>query len=140
MKNQIFLAAAILSLFGLFGNKSHAQASAGTYSILTLGTRGTHATDPGSIGTMTITRAATGNNVSGTVYNYGDKSTATFAGRVNLVTGVGTIIEGGNTIDVTFKTYTSRTVVSISYSKRNSTSGSKGVIWGIAPAVPLPAK
>lgn len=127
-----------LAVFGFFGNKSHAQASAGSYSILTLGTRGSHATDPGSIGTMTITGAATGNNVSGTVYNYADGSTATFTGRVNRTTGVGTITESGRTIDVTFKTYTSRTVVSVSYAKRGSTS--KGIIWGITPAVPLPAK
>lgn len=125
-----------LSMFWLVCNKSHAQnALAGSYSILTLGTAGSHAVDPGSVGTMTV---LSGGRVQGSVYSYADRTTSTFTGRVDLASGKGTITEGGTTYNLTFRTYTRRTVVNISYSK--TTSASQGVLWGVSPGLPLPAK
>ena len=112
-------------LFGLFQAHSMAQATAGTYQILTLGTAGSHAQDPGSKGTMTV--SSTG-RISGSVYSYSDRSSANFTGSVNLTTGVGTINEGGNILNIRVTTST-RTWANISYTKRNSTS--RGIVWGV---------
>jgi hypothetical protein len=126
---------AFLIIFGLVCNKSHSQnAHAGTYSILTLGTAGSHAVDPGSVGTMTV---LSGGRVAGSVYSYADGTTSAFIGRVDLVSGKGTITEGGTTYYLTFRTFTRRTVVNVSYSK--TASASKGVLWGVSPRLPLPA-
>jgi len=112
-------------LFGLYQPASMAQASAGTYQILSLGTAGSHAQDSGVKGTMTV--GSTG-RINGSVYSYSDRSTESFTGSVNLRTGVGTL-RGDNTIlDITFKTY-SKTWANISYTKRNSTS--RGIVWGV---------
>ena len=125
-----------LTVLGLFCNKSHAQnAIAGTYSILTLGTAGSHAVDPGSVGTMTV---LAGGRVSGSVYSHADGTTSAFTGRVDLATGKGTLTEGGTRYVLTFRTYTRRTVVNVSYEKVGSAS--KGVLWGVSPGLPLPTR
>jgi len=123
IKHLVALMAFLSAGFGL--SNVQAQVSAGTYSILTLGTAGSHAQDPGSKGTMTVSRRGA---ISGSVYSYQDRTTSSFRGSVNLATGRGTITEGGNTIDISAKTYP-RVWANISYTKRGTTS--KGIVWGI---------
>ena len=125
MRLIFLLGVAVFGLCGLFGNDSHAQAKAGTYSIMTLGTAGSHAEDPGSSGTMTVFRDG---RINGSAYSYDDGQTSTFSGKVNLATGRGTVTESGRVIDVTFKTST-RTFIAINYAKRESSS--RGIIWGV---------
>lgn len=123
IKHIIALMAFLSAGFGL--SNVQAQVRAGTYSILTLGTAGSHAQDPGSKGTMTVNSRG---GISGSVYSYQDGTTSSFTGSVNLATGRGTISEGERIFDIRSKTY-SRTWADISYTKRGTTS--KGLIWGI---------
>ena len=116
---------ALIAVLPFLAQASLAQARTGTYSVLSLGTKGSHASDPGVKGVLTI---ASNGNISGTVYSYEDKTSTPFAGTVNLGTGRGSISDGRYTLDLRVKSST-RTFLDISYSKRGHSS--RGIIWGV---------
>jgi hypothetical protein len=122
--NYLFMLIVLLSL-DLASSNVQAQIRSGTYSILTLGTAGSHSQDPGSKGTMTVSSRG---EISGSVYSYHDRTTSRFTGSVNLATGRGTLTEGGRTFDISAQAST-RTWVNMTYSKRGTTS--KGLVWCI---------
>lgn len=127
MYKQYFISLFFI-LFGLLEFRAMAQVSAGTYSIISLGTAGSHATDPGGKGTMTVSSQG---KINGSLYSYADRSTSTFTGSVNLNNGIGYIKDAAGTIfDISAK-IKSATWANISYTKRNSSSGSKGIVWGV---------
>lgn len=119
------LVVSIFGVYGLFGHDSHAQAKPGRYTIISLGTAGGHAQDPGSKGTMTV---FSDGRIQGSGYSYDDGTTSNFTGRVNLATGRGTVTDGTYTIDFTSRAST-KTFIDMNYTKRGSSS--KGIIWGV---------
>jgi len=128
MKQALLTSSLILLLSLICNSNSSAQVSAGNYSCVALGTAGSHASEPGTKGTMTVSSRGA---ISGTAYSYADGSTTRFSGTVNLTTGVGTITtQDGTSYKITAKT-SSKTFLDCSYTKINSSSGSKGILWGI---------
>jgi hypothetical protein len=121
--------ASLTALFAAFllissQDLSHAKIPAGTYQVITLGTAGSHAQEPGGKGTMTIGSSGI---ISGSLYSYQDRSSTRISGNLNLVTGVGTIYADGVTVRIT-ATSKNATVIALSYAK--TTSASKGIVWG----------
>ena len=117
---------ALLAAFLLISSRdlSHAAIPAGTYQVITLGTAGSHAQEPGSKGTMTVSSRGI---ISGSLYSYEDRTTTRISGNLNLVTGVGTIYANGVSIRIT-ATSKNATIIALSYAKTTSTS--KGLVWG----------
>ncbi len=117
---------ALFAAFLLISSRdlSHAAIPAGTYQVITLGTAGSHAQEPGSKGTMTVSSRGI---ISGSLYSYEDRTTTRISGNLNLVTGVGTIYSDGVTIRIT-ATSKNATIIALSYAKTTSTS--KGLVWG----------
>jgi hypothetical protein len=101
-----------------------AAVSAGTYQVLSLGTAGSHASEPGGKGTITIYSSG---NISGSLYSYKDRTSTRFSGRLSLANGVGTLLADGRVIRIAATSRTA-TVITLSYSKTSSTS--KGLVWG----------
>ena len=119
----------LTALFGAFllissRGSTFAAVSAGTYQVITLGTAGSHAQEPGSKGTMTVSSRGI---ISGSLYSYEDRTTTRISGNLNLVTGVGTIYANGVSIKIT-ATSKNATIIALSYAKTTSTS--KGLVWG----------
>jgi hypothetical protein len=128
MKQALLTSSLILLISLICNSNSSAQVSAGTYACIALGTAGSHASEPGTKGTMTV---STKGAISGTGYSYADGSTTTYSGTINLSTGVGRITtQNGTSYNITAKT-SSKTFLNCSYIKINSTSGSKGILWGV---------
>lgn len=101
-----------------------AAVSAGTYQVLSLGTAGSHASEPGGKGTITIYSSG---KISGSLYSYKDRTSTRFSGTLSLANGVGTLLADGKVIRIAATSRTA-TVITLSYSKTSSTS--TGLVWG----------
>jgi len=105
-------------------NLTQAAVTAGTYSVISLGTAGSHATEPGGKGTMTVYSSG---KISGSLYSYEDRTSTRFSGTISLKNGVGTLIADGKVIRIAAISSTA-TVITLRYEKTTSTS--KGLVWG----------
>jgi hypothetical protein len=105
-------------------NLTQAAVAAGTYSVISLGTAGSHATEPGGKGTMTVYSSG---KISGSLYSYEDRTSTRFSGTISLKNGVGTLIADGKVIRIAAISRTA-TVITLSYEITTSTS--KGLVWG----------
>jgi len=115
----------VILALSFFLSNSWAQISPGTYSVVSLGTAGSHANSPGSKGTLTI---ASNGNLRGSLYSYNERKSTRVSGTVSLATGRGTLSSGRSTSDVSFKTST-KTFFEMTYRKKNSSS--RGIAWGV---------
>ena len=128
MKKIMFTTSVMVLLNLVALSNSMGQVSAGNYTCIALGTAGSHASEPGTKGAMTVTSTGA---ISGTAYSYADGSTTTYSGSIKLNTGVGTITtQDGTSYNITAKTST-KTYLDCAYTKINSSSGSKGILWGV---------
>lgn len=106
---------------------SQAQVKPGTYQFISLGTAGSHAQEAGSKGVMTV---GSKGQISGSGYSYQDGITTTFSGTINMANGKGSLTAAdGKTYSISAKT-SAKTFLDLGYTKINSSSGSKGIIWG----------
>ena len=109
------------------------QISPGTYESISLGTEGGHARDPGSTGPLIV---GSDGRVSGSLYNYSDRTFSDVSGSVNLATGQGNVTvrnrKDGNTD--TYTIYIKTTTKTYSFLEGNYQkvgSSSKGQFWGL---------